>query len=374
MLRTYGELTVLGINGRLPHLHSDRMREKFVLKKRPKPNGIKRSTHNFENVPSTSQKKHFISFWLSKSNGNTIEYVPDDETDMFQVGRDLSAPNHIVVSSRSSENALISRFACRIIVDRLDDSHCARIYAGGFDSSRTLFLGRNALTWGSGETMDGLTTNGVWIKHPGNDWCEVSVCGHIFTTREKRSSPTRGNVVDSVNNVLQDGTLIDLCGATLLWRSADGLEKSPNVADLLNLVSRVNAGRFLCPVDLTKLVIDCSDTQEQNKRQPYIYLNCGHLQSHHRWRSPTSETYTCAVCKTDGPIVRLRMGMEYAFYKEGPDDLYAFNPCGHTATTNTVCYWSTTEVPTKFHKLHVVCPFCYKPLSMFNTFTRLYFS
>lgn len=28
-------------------------------------------------------------------------------------------------------------------------------------------------------------------------------------------------------NVLQDGTLIDLCGATLLWRSAEGLQSSP---------------------------------------------------------------------------------------------------------------------------------------------------
>lgn len=29
------------------------------------------------------------------------------------------------------------------------------------------------------------------------------------------------------DNVLQDGTLIDLCGATLLWRSALGLISSP---------------------------------------------------------------------------------------------------------------------------------------------------
>lgn len=33
--------------------------------------------------------------------------------------------------------------------------------------------------------------------------------------------------VEDETNVLQDGTLIDLCGATLLWRSADGLAKSP---------------------------------------------------------------------------------------------------------------------------------------------------
>lgn len=33
--------------------------------------------------------------------------------------------------------------------------------------------------------------------------------------------------VDDETNDLQDGTLIDLCGATLLWRSAEGLAKSP---------------------------------------------------------------------------------------------------------------------------------------------------
>lgn len=33
--------------------------------------------------------------------------------------------------------------------------------------------------------------------------------------------------VEDETNILQDGTLIDLCGATLLWRSAEGLAKSP---------------------------------------------------------------------------------------------------------------------------------------------------
>ena len=33
--------------------------------------------------------------------------------------------------------------------------------------------------------------------------------------------------VDDEDNRLQDGTLIDLCGATLLWRSAEGLANSP---------------------------------------------------------------------------------------------------------------------------------------------------
>lgn len=33
--------------------------------------------------------------------------------------------------------------------------------------------------------------------------------------------------VESENNILEDGTLIDLCGASLLWRSASGLRHTP---------------------------------------------------------------------------------------------------------------------------------------------------
>lgn len=58
-------------------------------------------------------------------------------------------------------------------------------------------------------------------------WREVSVGGGVFSLRESRSAQQKGNVVEDENNILQDGTLIDLCGATLLWRSAEGLAKSP---------------------------------------------------------------------------------------------------------------------------------------------------
>ena len=58
-------------------------------------------------------------------------------------------------------------------------------------------------------------------------WREVSVGGGVFSLRESRSAQQKGNVVEDENNILKDGTLIDLCGATLLWRSAEGLAKSP---------------------------------------------------------------------------------------------------------------------------------------------------
>lgn len=49
----------------------------------------------------------------------------------------------------------------------------------------------------------------------------------MFSLRESRSAQQKGQVVENESNVLEDGTLIDLCGATLLWRSAEGLAKSP---------------------------------------------------------------------------------------------------------------------------------------------------
>uniref|UniRef100_A0A183ESX9 Gelsolin-like domain-containing protein n=1 Tax=Gongylonema pulchrum TaxID=637853 RepID=A0A183ESX9_9BILA len=52
-------------------------------------------------------------------------------------------------------------------------------------------------------------------------WREVSVDGDIYKLREMRSSTKRGELIADETNELQDGTLIDLCGATLLWRTAE---------------------------------------------------------------------------------------------------------------------------------------------------------
>jgi len=53
-------------------------------------------------------------------------------------------------------------------------------------------------------------------------WREVSVRGGIYSLRETRSVPSKSQKVDSESNILMDGTLIDLCGATLIWRSQKG--------------------------------------------------------------------------------------------------------------------------------------------------------
>lgn len=54
--------------------------------------------------------------------------------------------------------------------------------------------------------MDGLTTNGVLVMHPQGFpeeskqgmWREISVCGNVYTLRETRSGPIRGQLVSNI--------------------------------------------------------------------------------------------------------------------------------------------------------------------------------
>ena len=69
---------------------------------------------------------------------------------MFQIGRSSEIPIDFVVmdtipgDKRDEEmtvtQSTISRFACRIIVDR-NPPYTARIYAAGFDNHSNIFLG-----------------------------------------------------------------------------------------------------------------------------------------------------------------------------------------------------------------------------------------
>lgn len=398
----YGELVVLGFNGFLLPADRGRKRSKFVLHKRQQPNGVKRSKHYVVKTPHNSEaildsQQHSISYTLSRNQAIIVEYMPDEETDMFQIGRSSEIPIDFVVTDTATEKgedagkavaSTISRFACRILVDRANPS-VARIYAAGFDSSRNIYLGEKAIKWEEGRDIDGLTTNGILLMHPqgsfcGGDsepgvWREVSVCGGIYTLRESRSAQQRGYLVEGVTNVLQDGTLIDLCGATLLWRSAEGLEKSPTKDYLENLVDKLNAGRPVCPVGLNTLVIprkaSFSGADGTDKQQPYVYLNCGHVQGSHDWgHEKNSLTRTCPLCTKVGPVQKLCMGIEPAFYVDaGPPVFFAFNPCGHMATEKTVKYWASVMIPHGTNAFEAFCPFCATPLEETPGYVRLIF-
>ncbi|CAH0773825.1 unnamed protein product [Bemisia tabaci] len=383
----------------MPPVDKGRRRSKFVLYKRPVANGVKRSKHYVVKTPHSTQaildaEQHSISYTLSRNQAVIVEYMPDEDTDMFQIGRSSESPIDFVImdtmaGEKSGEGkplaSTISRFACRILCERENPS-IARIYAAGFDSSRNIFLGEKATKWQDGHEIDGLTTNGVLIMHPAShfcgddsrpgDWKEVSVGGGIFTLRDSRSAQQKGNSVDGVTNVLQDGTLIDLCGATLLWRSAEGLKNSPTKEYLEELVDKVNAGRPVCPVGLNTLVIPRRSGLDNDKQQPYVYLTCGHVQGHHDWgQEKDSNGRTCPMCLKTGKVVKLKMGIEAAFYVDsGPPSFFAFNPCGHMATEKTVKFWASVSIPHGTNGFEAFCPFCATLLEGHPGYVKLIFN
>ncbi|ERL89912.1 hypothetical protein D910_07271, partial [Dendroctonus ponderosae] len=391
-------------NGSLPQGDRGRKRSKFVLYKKPEPTGVRRSIHYTVNTPQSSQaildtSQHSISYTLSRNHAVIVEYTSDDQTDMFQIGRSSETPIDFVVMDTvpgdkipdtKLDQSTISRFACRILCER-NNPTVARVYAAGFDSSKNIFLGvsvpleshvervaivhlnqEKACKWQENDNeIDGQTTNGVLLMHPrgvfhGGEatmgpWVETSVGGMIFMRRESRSSQQRGEIIESESNQLQDGTLIDLCGATLLWRSAEGLEKSPSKQHLEKVVDELNAGRPQCPVGLNTLVIPrrLSPNDSSTTQQPYVYLNCGHVQGLHEWgQERESSNRKCPICLELGPVVKLCMGLEPAFYVDSGIPCFAFNPCGHMASEKTVKYWSGIVIPHGTNGAQAVCPFC----------------
>lgn len=341
----------------------------------------------------------------------------------------------------------ISRFACRILVDR-NPPYTARIYAAGFDSSRNIFLGEKATKWEKDNTIDGLTTNGVLLMHPkrgnfyddnpqnitdennisvskpnpssshnkdadsnnnnnnddtsmnldnsliskegsfesGGVWREVSVDGGIYAIRESRSAVQKGKRIEHETNILQDGTLIDLCGATLLWRSVDGFKASPTKKTLEEKIDLLNASRPQCPVGLNTLIIPrkpilpstqhhrnayhaskssrAKESSEKNSHQPYVYLKCGHVQGYHDWgTTDKANQRTCPICFSSGTVAKLSMGLEPSFYVDSGPLTHVFNPCGHMASERTIRYWSSTKIPHGTHFFHAICPFCATPLA-----------
>uniref|UniRef100_A0A0R3RYT4 Protein pellino n=1 Tax=Elaeophora elaphi TaxID=1147741 RepID=A0A0R3RYT4_9BILA len=437
----YGKLVLLGYNGTLEssstYAQGRKHRSKMILRKRLTGNGIKKDQSSLVNIPPSQTQvvrdasRHVVSYSYNRNHTVLVEYSPDPYKDMFQIGRSSEEQiDFTVVDTWLAANALhsgihgepdngvhnafgvgkdprcniqrpisstISRYACRIQINR-DYPHRAFLYAAGFDSSRNIFLGEKATKWTKcdGE-IDGLTTNGILILHPntmqrqnfgqsGEEhmgmfvWREVSVDGDIYNIRETRSSTKRGELLAGESNELQDGTLIDLCGATLLWRTAEGLSKSPCRSELESRLNEINAGKPQCPVNLNTLIIPRKKSAKSygSSRQPYVYLNCGHVQGKHAWgkndKSDSGISYKCPICLIDSSkIIQLVMGMESAFHIDSDALDYAFNPCGHVASLSTVRYWSRIPLPHGTSSFHPVCPFCTSLLSMDKPYVRLIF-
>lgn len=155
---------MISYNGSLPQGDKGRRKSKFTLHQRPEANGIKKNRHYVVQKPAMTRAiqdkgQHSISYTLSRNQAVIVEYTSCDDTDMFQIGRSSENPiDFIVIDTPTNDKAnadqsnkqndhlqitqqsTISRFACRILVDR-KPPYTARIYAAGFDSSKNIFLG-----------------------------------------------------------------------------------------------------------------------------------------------------------------------------------------------------------------------------------------
>ncbi|XP_067877513.1 E3 ubiquitin-protein ligase pellino homolog 1-like [Heterodontus francisci] len=384
----YGEFIVLGYNGSLANGEKGRWRSRLALYKRSRANGVKPDVIHITSTPLDSKAlsnlgQHSVSYTLSRSQSVIVEYSHDSNTDMFQIGRSTetlidfvvtdTAPSTQSNSESPSTQSTISRFACRITCER-SPPYTARIYAAGFDSSKNIFLGERAAKWRTPDgLMDGLTTNGVLVMHPARGFCddsspgvwrEISVCGNVYALRETRSAQQRGKLVENESNVLQDGSLIDLCGATLLWRTTEGLENAPTLKHLEALRQEINAARPQCPVGFSTLAFPSLARQEViEKQQPWVYVSCGHVHGYHGWgcrkeQGGAADERECPMCRRVGPYVPLWMGCEAGSYLDAGPPSHAFCPCGHVCSAKTVKYWSRIPLPHGTHAFHAACPFC----------------
>ncbi|XP_064780815.1 E3 ubiquitin-protein ligase pellino homolog 2-like isoform X1 [Oncorhynchus masou masou] len=415
----YGELVILGYNGSLPSGDRGRRKSRFALYRRTKANGVKPSTVHILNTPHDSKAvhsrgQHSISFTLSRNQTVVVEYCHDNDTDMFQIGRSTECPIDFVVTDTSGEGkecedpsvapSTISRFACRVVCER-NPPYTARIYAAGFDSSKNIFLGEKATKWKNPDGhMDGLTTNGVLVMHPEGFpednrqglWREISVCGDVYALRETRSGPSRGKLAEGESSALRDGSLVDLCGATLLWRTGEGLLHAPTLRHLEALRQELNAARPQCPVGLSTLAFPSLPRSHSfpflpslEERQPWVYLTCGHVHGRHDWGQRPERREArggegeggiskvrreCPLCRSVGPYVPLWLGCEPAVYVDAGAPTYAFVPCGHVCSERTAKYWADTPLPHGTHAFRPTCPFCSAPLSSTpQGWTRLIF-
>lgn len=239
---------------------------------------------------------------------------------MFQVGRSTESVIDMVIIDdelddrgtiinpdidKLSCSSTISRFACRITAER-KFPYNLRLFAGGFDENNQISLGQHApkiIKPSSKLEIDGLTTNGVLIKKPEQEWLEVSVNGNCHKLRETRSCMKAGGRSSQDTNILVDNTLIDLCGCMLLYRSPEYVSKINFLRNNIELmVENFNQEKPQCPVRMSTLRInphqhtirrpDKRNPQQflEYKQQlkseatwPFVYLGCGHIHSYHDW-------------------------------------------------------------------------------------------
>ena len=131
--------------------------------------------------------------------------------------------------------------------------------------------------------------------------------------------------------------------SSLIWLFL--LFRSQSTLDLYKMIDEMNARKPLCPVLYVPLLfakgdepLDCDHSLNTCVCAAFIHLKCGHVQGNHKWKlvNDVAENYYCPICRSEGTVVKLVVGMETAYYVDRGPLTHCFDPCGHVSSEKTI--------------------------------------
>jgi hypothetical protein len=324
-----------------------------------------RLNHNSFDVGSANNtlalRRRAVAGYLHHTTGQ------DPLHDVFQIGRananDLVLRGNLHLTTKAAGDGSssrpsgglcgpLSRFACRIVCDRLPP-FAARCFAAGADESGELVLGGAAPKVPT-SSPDWVTTCGLRLWRPdAHCWVEVSVGGLAISPRE--SLIQAGGPIPNPNmlfdgtapgpdwrwNKLCNGCILDIAGTYVLYQSAAAMASTvfTKPAEVLHKLHEL---RPTCPVLLTGIKFSHQTAAERRVAQQrateasglsyvcqtglpripigavpvfggsaaedhvraMVYPACGHV---HGYSTRLAETHRCPLCRQHGVLTDRRV-------------------------------------------------------------------
>lgn len=160
--------------------------------------------------------------------------------------------------------------------------------------------------------------------------------------------------IENESILLQGGSLINLCGVTLLWRTSSALYSTPSLKQLEELRQELNVAYW--PFTPWHSAILCT-------------------------KSSRGCTFTVDMCMstTAGDrsglqaiqVATVPLRAPVAVLQDPPS--HAFCPCGHVCSEKTAQGWSQIPLPHGTHAFYTTCPFCGSRPTGKQAYVRLIF-
>jgi len=302
--------------------------------------------------------------------------IPSLDHDLFQFGRDqynndFHIPGHVMEGhtwylqtpfDAHTNRDPVSRLAFRVQCSRTNPKEIT-IAAAGFDHANELFLGPNALRWGTGGEggqpggVDGGITVGLYLWKPragaamddaAGDWYEISALGEVYYLR---NGNRRGAKAVGADNLLTDGCIVVNANSVLLFTTIPPSKDSDYLTPEF-LSTRLEAiTDTLCPITYDPLPmrnammstagaplalrIDLPPPSSPTKDDEValvdragVFPACGHV---FQLPPPHIRLTSCPKCRVIGKMVPLVLQTAPTFLARDAEFTHVL-PCGHAVS------------------------------------------